>query len=154
VKATTKPVKPVKPTVKKPTVKPPTTTKPTKRPNYTPADFKQCGGSGNNCQGSKCKDAVWPGAMCKEGLTCFRISQYYWGCDVKQPATEAPAPVSTPAPGAFKQCGGLNGGGCEKNKTCADAQWKSNTCPTGFKCYRANKYYWQCDLKPITNGGK
>lgn len=53
MKATTKPVKPVKPTVKKPTVKPPTTTKPTKRPNYTPADFKQCGGSGNNCQGSK-----------------------------------------------------------------------------------------------------
>lgn len=30
---------------------------------------------------------MWPGAMCKEGLTCFRISQYYWGCDVKQPAT-------------------------------------------------------------------
>lgn len=62
---------------------------------------------------------------------------------------EAPAPVSTPAPGAFKQCGGLNGGGCEKNKTCADAQWKSNTCPTGFKCYRANKYYWCASLSTL-----
>ncbi len=28
-------------------------------------------------QGTKCKDAVWPGFECAKGLKCYRISQYY-----------------------------------------------------------------------------
>lgn len=38
----------------------------------------------------QCQDAAWPdeeGGKCKSGMECFKVSQYYWQCDVKQPPT-------------------------------------------------------------------
>lgn len=28
---------------------------------------------------------VWPGTSCVPGLTCYKVSSYYWTCDVKPP---------------------------------------------------------------------
>ncbi len=55
---------------------------------------------------------------------------------------EATVPQKTPTPGAYKQCGGLSGGGCEKTKTCRDGPWAGATCPKGFSCFKANKFFW------------
>lgn len=37
----------------------------------------------------QCKDAQWPankGGSCKSGLKCARVSEFHWGCDLKEPA--------------------------------------------------------------------
>lgn len=38
----------------------------------------------------QCQDAAWPeneGGDCKSGMQCYKVSQFYWQCDVKQPPT-------------------------------------------------------------------
>ena len=39
--------------------------------------YDQCGGAGGSCKGAQCKDAVWPGATCPSGFSCYRVSQWW-----------------------------------------------------------------------------
>lgn len=70
---------------KEPKVTCPKPAAPTKAPCKTQkSDFKQCGGKGNGCKGTKCKDARWPltqGGNCSPCLKCYRKSEWYYACD-------------------------------------------------------------------------
>ena len=75
---------------------------------------------------------------CKDPtFTCFRQSEWYYGCMPEQP----PAP-KPPAPGdavaRWAACGGMNTPGCGKDEACF-------TCgdPT-FSCDRQSEWYWGC----------
>ena len=39
--------------------------------------YQQCGGAGGSCKGAQCKDAVWSGATCPAGFSCYRVSQWW-----------------------------------------------------------------------------
>jgi len=118
--------------------------KPTPAPPTPAGAYKQCGGTGDGCTGSKCRDGVWPGQKCPSGFACYRVSQYYWQCDT-HPLT--PTPASPLPAGAYKQCGGA-GNGCKGSK-CKDAVWPGAKCPSKFSCERVNKWYWQCDTHKL-----
>lgn len=124
---------------------------------YSPRNFRQCGGKGGSCVGNKnpkCKDERWPsdqGGKCATGLYCYRVSEWHWGCDIRQPRTESPTYSSK----VFRQCGG-RGGACtgSRNAKCKDARWpldQGGKCDTGLKCYRVSEYHWGCDtIQPRT----
>jgi hypothetical protein len=124
-----------------------------------PSPFKQCGGVGGSCSGSKdpkCKDARWPanqGGSCEKGLNCYKISPFYWQCDTHQPPRDA---VTAYTPADFHQCGGT-GGACTGSNAakCKDAQWPANqggACKTGLTCFRISQYYRGCDVKKPASG--
>ncbi|KAK9811457.1 hypothetical protein WJX72_004232 [[Myrmecia] bisecta] len=118
-------------------------------------EFDQCGGKGASCAAAgQCTDVQWEGACCPSGTSCIRQNEWYFQClgpptpnrvfvpkyPRPQNLTDNPCYLGT---GEFDQCGGL-GADCAAVGQCVDAQWEGACCPTGLRCERQQRFYWQC----------